>query len=69
MNKFKQLASIAILLFLCVLAQAQNSIPPPDVMNTNGKIYVVMSVVIVIVMGLFLYLISLDRKISKMEKR
>ncbi len=69
MNKIKLIASIIAMLFLCLSTQAQNSIQPKDVMNTNGKIYVVMAVVVVIVIGLFLYLISLDRKISKMEKR
>ena len=41
---------------------------PTDFMNANGKIYVVMAVVLVIVAGLFLYLINLDRKIKKLEK-
>jgi CcmD family protein len=41
---------------------------PTDLMNSNGKIYVVMAVVTVIVLGLFLYLINLDRKIKKLEK-
>lgn len=69
MNKIKKIAGIIALLFLCFTTQAQNSIQPTDPMNTNGKIYVVMAVVIVIVIGLLLYLISLDRKISKMEKK
>jgi CcmD family protein len=37
-------------------------------MKTNGKIYVVMTVVIVIVAGLFLYVLNLDRKLTKLEK-
>jgi heme export protein D (CcmD) len=41
---------------------------PTDFMNSNGKIFVVMSVVVVIVIGLFIYLINLDRKIRKIEK-
>lgn len=39
-----------------------------EVMKSNGKIYVVMIVVIVIVLGLFGYVFSLDRKISRLEK-
>jgi CcmD family protein len=42
---------------------------PTDFMNSNGKIYVVMAVVVIIVLGLFLYLINLDRKIKKLEDR
>jgi CcmD family protein len=41
---------------------------PTDFMNSNGKIYVVMAVVIIIVLGLFLYLVNLDKKIKKLEK-
>lgn len=39
-----------------------------DFMTSNGKIFVVMAVVVVIALGLFLYLINLDRKIKKLEK-
>lgn len=39
-----------------------------DFMRSNEKIYVVMGVVIIIVLGLFVYLFNLDRKMSKMEK-
>jgi len=42
---------------------------PTDFMNSNGKIYVVMAVVVIIVLGLFLYLINLDRKIKMLEDR
>lgn len=41
---------------------------PTDFMNSNGKIYVVLAVALVIVIGLFIYLINLDRKIKKLEK-
>lgn len=40
----------------------------PTGMRSNGKIYVVVAVLVTILMGLFIYLISLDRKISKKEK-
>lgn len=49
-------------------AQSGNGIEMADVMRSSGKIYVVVLVVFVIFLGLFLYLIKLDRKISKMEK-
>lgn len=41
---------------------------PSDFMRSNGKIFVVMAVAIVIALGLFIYLINLDRKIKKLEK-
>ncbi len=37
-------------------------------MRSNGKIYVVVAVVVTILLGLFLYLANLDKKISRMEK-
>lgn len=41
---------------------------PTDFMSGSGKIYVVMAVAVVIVLGLLIYVINLDRKISKLEK-
>lgn len=37
-------------------------------MRSEGKIYVVMAVVITILAGLIFYLFRLDRKLSKLEK-
>ncbi|KYP14300.1 CcmD family protein [Flavihumibacter sp. CACIAM 22H1] len=39
-----------------------------DGLHANGKIYVVVAVVITVVTGVILYLIRLDRKISRLEK-
>lgn len=39
-----------------------------ETMRSNGRIYVVIAVVLTILIGLFLYLIRLDRKIRKLEK-
>jgi fluoride ion exporter CrcB/FEX len=39
-----------------------------SLMRSNGKIYVVVAVVLTILLGLIAYLIRLDRKISKLEK-
>jgi CcmD family protein len=37
-------------------------------MRRNGKIYVVVSVILIIFIGIILYLIRLDRKITRLEK-
>ena len=37
-------------------------------MRSNGKIYVVVAVVVTILLGMIVYLISLDRKITRLEK-
>lgn len=40
-----------------------------ETMRSDGKIYVVVGVIAIIFLGLAFYLISLDRRISKMENR
>ena len=39
-----------------------------DVMRSNGKLYVVITVLATIFAGIFAYLVYLDRKIRKLEK-
>ena len=48
--------------------EVSNNESMASVMRSNGKIYVVVAVVLTILFGLFAYLIRLDRKISKLEK-
>ena len=65
-------ASIASLLMI-FFVQAQNDtvVAKQQVatgLRSDGKIWVVMAVCITILVGLFVYLISLDRKISRLEK-
>ncbi len=47
---------------------AQNKPEMADVMRSNGKIYVVVAVCLTILIGLFIYVFLLDRKISRLEK-
>ena len=37
-------------------------------LRADGKIYVVVAVIVTILLGLFIYVIRLDRKISRLEK-
>ena len=53
-------------LFFALVGNAQG--PKTDIMKENGKIYVVIAVMLTILAGLVLYLVRLDRKISKLEK-
>lgn len=39
-----------------------------DGMRSNGKIYVVVAVLGIIMLGLLLFLVSMDRKLRKLEK-
>jgi len=73
--KFFQRLSGGFFLLLALLlsagnafAQAADAPEMADGLRASGKIYVVVAVVIVIVAGLLLYLITLDRKVSRLEK-
>ena len=69
MNKIKRVICCTLLTLLAGAINAQSSARETlDVMRSNGKIYVVVAVVITILLGVFIYLFSLDQKISKLEK-
>ena len=40
----------------------------PDFLRSMGKMYVVIAVIAVIFLGIIIFLINIDRKISKLEK-
>ena len=40
-----------------------------DVMRSNGKIYVVVGIILIVLIGLIVYLFALDRKITKLENK
>ncbi len=61
--------SIACLLaFIVTHSQDKNSVQDASGLRADGKIWVVMAVCLTILTGLIIYVISLDRKISKLEK-
>ncbi len=72
MDKIKKIATILVLCIMNLAAMAQDVVatatPNEDVMRSNGKLYVVVAVIVTIVAGIFLYLLNLDRKISRLEK-
>lgn len=56
------------LFFLISLSTKAEEIAMADQMRSSGKIYVVVGVLLIILIGLLLYLYSMDRKLSKLEK-
>lgn len=55
-----------ILIFVC---RAQDtSVEMADTFRRDGKIYVVVAVLLTILAGIIIYLVRLDRKISRLEK-
>jgi CcmD family protein len=74
MNKLKNITLTIALCIMQVFVFAQDTAnvkteDPTDFMRSEGKLYVVMVVVVVILIGLFIYLLSLDRKIKKLENK
>ena len=64
------LLSMAFIGF-CTAVFGQQTNPPvemADTMRSNGKIFVVVAVIVTLFAGLTIYLVSLDRKISRLEK-
>lgn len=64
----KRLRLLALSIFLSLSSFAQTKPEMADVMRSNGKIYNVVAVCLTVLIGLFLYVFLIDRKISKMEK-
>lgn len=68
MNKTTALTGLIILMFIPFLLNAQ-PIEMADTMRSEGKIYVVVAILLVIFGGLIGYLFFLDRKITRIEKK
>ncbi|WP_343848809.1 CcmD family protein [Algoriphagus jejuensis] len=75
----KKLLTIVLLLFsLNILAQekievteadySNNSVEMADQMRADGKIYVLVGIIAIIFVGIIVYVVNTDRRISKLEK-
>ena len=68
----KKIASTIIFASSAVLSLAQNAVSTKpertDLMRADGKIMVVVTVILIIMSGFFIYLIGVDRKLTKLEK-
>jgi len=66
----KKLSFLLILLLSCtaVFAQGDPSVEMDDALRSSGKIYVVVTTICIIFVGLAIYLFSIDRRLKKIEK-
>ena len=64
----KKLVYLFLLMFVSVIGNAQDP-EMADVMRSNGKIYVVVGIIMIVLAGLITYLFLLDKKITKLENR
>lgn len=72
MLDMKKIVSLFFLVFVFLVAFGQeggtDEVQMADVLRSNGKIYVVVAVLVTILLGIFIYLFRLDRKITKLER-
>ena len=69
MNRYSAKIFALFFVFTFLLSNAINAQgSAPDFMRSIGKIYVVVGVIAIIFIGIVLYLVRLDLKISKLEK-
>ncbi len=63
----KTILTLVTLLFFCIqnLAAQDN----PDFARSIGKIYVVVAVILIIFIGIVIFLIRMDRKLTKLESQ
>lgn len=66
-RKLKILFSVLMLVATNVFAQTESALD--ETFRSNGKIYVVVAVLAVVLTVLFIYLISIDRKLKRTEDK
>ena len=64
----KKIISLLLLMTISLLTHAQDA-EMADVMRSNGKIYVVVGIILIVLTGLITYLFLLDRKITRIENK
>ena len=68
MIKSRIFITALLALVVSMVATAQDNTADTGLMRSNGKIFVVMAVVVTILVGLFTYLVTIDKKITRLEK-
>lgn len=68
MKNFFKYFIYLMLPFVSTLVQAQESVPMADNLRSEGKIYIVVIIILIVLVGLITYLFLLDRKLGRMEK-
>ena len=65
---YKKIAFVFFsILAFTVSAQSQN-VEMADTMRSNGKIYVVVAVLSIVLAGILIYVVNTDKKITRLEK-
>jgi len=65
----KKILFSIILMFVATQLFAQdNGVEMADKLRSDGKIYVVVTCIVIILLGLLAYLFSIDKRLKKIEK-
>lgn len=67
MNKMHKITLIAVALLIGHCAQAQTNMD--ESFHANGSIRVVVAVAAIVLLGLFAYIFSLERRLKRLEKK
>jgi len=68
----KRITKIVLSLLLVAMALptlAQEKVEMADTMRAEGKIYVVVGIILIVLIGLIVYLFLMDRKVSRLEDK
>lgn len=65
----KRISSLLLALVLATPGFAQEVIEMADTMRSEGKIYVVVAILVAILIGLLAYVFTIDRKATRLEKK
>lgn len=68
MKNLKSISLVIVGLFIHFFAQAQE-VEMADKLRADGKIWVVVACVLIILTGLFVYLITLDKRLKSLEEK
>ncbi|MFC1226267.1 CcmD family protein [Pedobacter sp. BG31] len=60
--------SLILMMATMQLFAQDNGVEMADSLRSNGKIYVVVVCIVIILVGLLAYLFSIDRRLKKIEK-
>jgi K+-transporting ATPase A subunit len=69
MNLPRRTLVFTLAIFSTILVRAQDEPAMADGLRSNGKIYVVVAVILLVLFGVLAYLIRMDRQIAATERR
>ena len=69
MKKVSTLLLLILINHFHTMAQSSSAVEMATGLRSSVKIYVVFAAIVIVFVGLVAYLISIDRKVSKLEKK